>query len=406
MKTEKILICALCGIGDSLFFLPSLHVLKKNYPLSKIHLLTPPNGCDDLLKKEKRIDKIIVFPWQKWLPSNKRKPLWKNFFELFSCLLKIRREKYGLCFWPFAVTTSKKMLLSCFLGAQKTFIHIGPTWWNRIKILKFLRIIPFRRKDHFVDRNLDLLRASGVKISESSLPFILETSSNGGGNLLPLPKDQILIGIHPGGNLLWNKTRRWGTEKFSQVALELSKEIDAHFLIFGTPPEEEILKSITNQIPDRSTVVSNISLTECSLLFEKLHLFIGNDSSLIHLAASKGVKTLAVIGPTNPRQTGPFGEKGYSVRVDLPCSPCFDTGFSNVCPERSCLTQLDPVQVAKISLKILRSEGKQKIFDLSPSNHQFASSSTLLVERQRYEESYLKKLAFLNEAVIPLPRHL
>jgi ADP-heptose:LPS heptosyltransferase len=54
-----------------------------------------------------------------------------------------------------------------------------------------------------------------------------------------------------------------------------------------------------------------------------MKLIIGNDSSLIHLAAGVETPVLAIFGPTEPKATGPYPFTGHSVRrTELPCSPC------------------------------------------------------------------------------------
>jgi ADP-heptose:LPS heptosyltransferase len=42
----------------------------------------------------------------------------------------------------------------------------------------------------------------------------------------------------------------------------------------------------------------------------------------MHVAAALGKPAVSIFGPTNPVQVGPYGQPGFVVRLDLPCSPC------------------------------------------------------------------------------------
>lgn len=44
------------------------------------------------------------------------------------------------------------------------------------------------------------------------------------------------------------------------------------------------------------------------------------DTGPMHLAVALGTEVVALMGPSDPRRTGPF--KGTVVRLDLPCMPC------------------------------------------------------------------------------------
>jgi len=55
----------------------------------------------------------------------------------------------------------------------------------------------------------------------------------------------------------------------------------------------------------------------------RMDLVIGNDSSIIHLAAGVETPVLAILGPTEPQATGPYPLSRHSVRrTELLCSPC------------------------------------------------------------------------------------
>jgi len=58
-------------------------------------------------------------------------------------------------------------------------------------------------------------------------------------------------------------------------------------------------------------------------LLSQCHLFIGNDSGAMHVAAAVGLPVVAVFGPTDPYGTAPVTPRCTVVQQKPYCSPCF-----------------------------------------------------------------------------------
>jgi ADP-heptose:LPS heptosyltransferase len=94
----------------------------------------------------------------------------------------------------------------------------------------------------------------------------------------------------------------------------------------------------------------------------------GGDSFIGHLAAALDRPLVAIFGPSNDDAWKPYGAtradddvtaRRLVVRQDLPCAPCFYTGFAlgrpAGCPTRSCLTTLPVARVAAAE-RVVRQE--------------------------------------------------
>lgn len=95
--------------------------------------------------------------------------------------------------------------------------------------------------------------------------------------------------------------------------------------------------------PGAVDLVGRTSLPEVVGLLRGCHLFLGNDSGLMHLAAALGVATLGLFGSTDPAWTGPRGPRAEAIVASgFACAPC----FRRRCPQpRFCLAALDDAAV-------------------------------------------------------------
>ena len=115
-------------------------------------------------------------------------------------------------------------------------------------------------------------------------------------------------------------------------------------IIFGGPDDKALGRKISEKMRHRPVDLSgNTSLGEAMALIERCHLFITNDSGLMHVAAALDIPLLAIFGSTNPVTTGPLGSKSMVVQADVPCSPC----LKSECPEGhlNCMDQINVDQV-------------------------------------------------------------
>ena len=93
-------------------------------------------------------------------------------------------------------------------------------------------------------------------------------------------------------------------------------------------------------------LVQQLNLKQLIALLERAHLFVGNEAGPMHLATALGKPVVAIIGPTRPELTGPFGPKAGIVRKAVKCSPC---------RERNCadLTCMKAVEVSYVYEAVL-----------------------------------------------------
>jgi len=73
-------------------------------------------------------------------------------------------------------------------------------------------------------------------------------------------------------------------------------------------------------------------------------VYLGNDSGISHLAAAVGMATVALFGPSDPRQWAPRGRQVTVISRQVHCSPCSNSIMKS-CPHRACLSEISPEEV-------------------------------------------------------------
>ncbi len=100
------------------------------------------------------------------------------------------------------------------------------------------------------------------------------------------------------------------------------------------------------------------NLPELVHILQGADLFVGTDCGVRHLAASLGVPTVTLFGPTDAVGWNPATPDHVAVRVGKDCSPCDLT----ICPVpgHPCMSELSPVLVLEAVNKILARLKREK----------------------------------------------
>lgn len=163
---------------------------------------------------------------------------------------------------------------------------------------------------------------------------------------LRLNQFEKVIGICPGSK---HFTKRWPRERFAEVAVQAAKEFHAKVLLFGGNDEQDDCRFVEQEVIRRAgpgsvaNFAGEFSLLESAAALEFCDVVVTNDSGLMHLAAAKQRKIVALFGST-VREFGfaPYGTESVIIEnSELDCRPCTHIGRKE-CPKGhlKCLTEL------------------------------------------------------------------
>ena len=119
------------------------------------------------------------------------------------------------------------------------------------------------------------------------------------------------VAVCPGAE--YGPAKRWLPERFAQVIRQVAEKQTVEWTLVGVAKDAPVGAVIEAAAAGaRGVVLCNriggTGLGELVKLLEESDLLLTNDTGTMHLAASLGVRVVAVFGSTDAGLTGPLGE--------------------------------------------------------------------------------------------------
>jgi len=117
--------------------------------------------------------------------------------------------------------------------------------------------------------------------------------------------------IHPGGGRnpgMALDVKRWPPANFAQLALRVGRETGLPVALVGGLGDEPILNAVKGMINIPYTDFGARPWGQIGALAERCALYVGNDTGATHMAVGAGAKVVMILGPSDPRRYGPYGD--------------------------------------------------------------------------------------------------
>jgi heptosyltransferase-2 len=135
-------------------------------------------------------------------------------------------------------------------------------------------------------------------------------------------RDSLRIAMGAGAS--YGSAKCWLPSRFAELANRLQSQTDADVILFGTAAEVAVTRAISSELRRPPIdLTEKTEIADLPALLSQCHLFIGNDSGAMHVAAAVGLPVVAVFGPTDPFGTAPVTPRCTIVQQKPYCSPCF-----------------------------------------------------------------------------------
>ncbi|MGB8045882.1 MAG: glycosyltransferase family 9 protein [Pseudolabrys sp.] len=333
---SRILVISLRRIGDLLLTTPLIRSLRRAWPDSDIDVLVFANTAG-ILAGNPDISHVIPMPQHPTMADSAR---------LFARLWR----RYDI-----AVSTQSGDRPTVFAFAAARLragvITDDDPWLARmLKRVALHRSVPAADKLHRVEQMLRLADALEIsRVAELVCPASTPSS-----NIVDGAKYAV---IHAAPMFAY---KEWTRDGWRAVAAGLT-ERGLSVVAVGGPgaAERDYLEDVWRGIAK----FHQVEWPEMMTLLGRAHVYLGPDTSVTHLAAAAGCRTVALFGPTDPRVWGPWPVGGLStpwavsgtiqnrgnvwiVQNPLPCMPCtFEGCERNIRSRSTCLDELMPNQV-------------------------------------------------------------
>ena len=146
--------------------------------------------------------------------------------------------------------------------------------------------------------------------------------------------------------------KQWPKENFVSLIKKLitNKNFDhCRFILIGSKNEKYIGDFICKSFnKDRIiNLIGKPKLIEVCSILKKCKLFIGNDSGLMHLAASLKIPTVGLFGPSDIKQYSPWGDNTLSIKTPESPSELMNNEFFSPKNKASLMKSLKVIKVEK-----------------------------------------------------------
>lgn len=283
---EKILICGVNWIGDTIMSMPAVQRFRAQHPKVEITLLVKPfleplwrmNGSADTIQT---LDKTkLNLPTAGILKDN-------NFDAAF-----IFPNSFRSGFIPFVARIPRRVGFSGHWRRPMLTHTIPP---------------PEGHQKHEYEAILGTegpLPPPKIEVPRTEQDWAMQEIEN-------LPKGRRIVFL-PGAAR--GPAKRWPEEHFVKLGRLLSQQ-DYSVIISGGEGDTLAGARIASKIGTKAlNLTGKTDLLQWAALLREVDLVVCNDSGGMHLAAALGTSLIAIYGTTDPKKTGPLSDKATVVQ--------------------------------------------------------------------------------------------
>jgi heptosyltransferase II len=331
----KILIRATNWVGDAIMALPALRHVRASFPEAHISILARPYVAD-IYRHQQIADEFIAYDAQ---------GLHAGFSGRERLAKELRAQKFDVALLLQNAFDAAWLAWRAGIPRRIGYARDGRSFLltDAIAVPRAGEIPPHEKFYY-----LELLRRAGWLPSLGDETFIQlaiarEQSDAAEQRLRSAgsPPDKLRIAVAAGAS--YGSAKCWPPDRFADTLNHLQHRATADVILFGTPAESAVNEAIAEklQIPPIN-MTGQTTIAELPALLSSCHVFLGNDSGAMHVAAAVGLPVVAVFGPTDPLGTAPVTPRRTIVQEKPYCSPC----FLRRCPtDHRCMTAVTPQAV-------------------------------------------------------------
>ena len=320
---QNILIFGHSNIGDVCYDLVVAEPLRRAFPKARISFVTSAKARQ-LAEIVPGINEVIVFD------KHGRD---KGMFGYLLFIKRLREKKIDLA------VILRDIQMHYFLGVNE--------------VLKIKKEVIRSHDRHVAEKYLILLEHLGIERQMPQFDFRFYHQDEQFARELyvrhHISAAQMKVGIMPFAGWL---LKCWSAEKWNVLIHWLTDELKAAVFVFGKTGENNWEKEFLRKLsPHAISLVNESTITQTMTVISRLDVFIGLDTSFLHLSSCMGIPTVGIYGATNQDFIYPLFHKQNVVisGADLQCMPCYPGQHGGSCGVKDnpgpCMEAITPEEV-------------------------------------------------------------
>ncbi|GAC1628937.1 MAG: lipopolysaccharide heptosyltransferase II [Chloroflexota bacterium] len=329
-SVKSILIIRIDLLGDIVFSMPAVVLLRHTFPHAHITMLTLPYTAP-LARMYDCVDDVIAIdtnlirsPRTLFSPRT-----WRSYLD---AVRQVRETRFDL-----AISLNGRMASLCaWLAAARVTVGYADEAYPNL-LSHPVAGGRYSRRMHEVEYARELALAVGAFSRQVDVrPAVPAHARDNVHAVLAdrgIQPDDIVVAVHLGaGN---GSAKRWPVAYWARFCDEVHAQLHARPVLIGGAGDSNLASELFRRArAPVTTLVGHTGLEELTALLERADMVVSGDSGPLHVAAALGTPTVAIFGPTDPLVYGPAHGRGSAIalRHDLPCSPCYNATATAECP--------------------------------------------------------------------------
>ena len=330
----RILVVAPSWVGDALLSQPLLTLLKQTEPRSTIDVFAP-GWALPIFRRMPEVTETIESPFAHGeFALRKRLQIGRN----------LRARHYDRAY--VLPNSFKSALVPLFARIRQRIGFVGEA---RRGLLTDARRLDEHALPLMVQRFAHLAAPRGTKVEGSRVEAQLPNPRL---QVDPMEHDRLIaqLGLSRPSRLVcfcpgaeYGPAKRWPPQYFGELAAALAAEGHTVWIV-GSSRECDIGDAIrASSAGVALNLCGRTTLDQALVLLSGAGMVVTNDSGLMHVTAALDRPMVALYGSSSPGFTPPLSGRARIVKLDVPCSPC----FQRTCPldHFDCMMKLLPERV-------------------------------------------------------------
>lgn len=355
-RQNRLLLIRPDHLGDLLLTTPALHWLRQTNPDLQIHMLVGPWSADVLMENPD-VDQVITFPFPGFTKSEKTS-VQAPYVQLLNAARMIRHIGYTGAvilrsdhWWGalLAKLAGISRRIGYDLPETRQFLNKRIPLLNEHAALQNARLLANATRQEMPEATDLMLR---LPVSEEERVWVTSYLTERG-----IDQNKPLIIIHPGSGAA---SKLWNEDSWAWIGSTLAEQLEGTLLFTGGDAEAPLIQRIQALTNTTSySLAGDTNVRTLAALYERSAIVLGPDSGPLHVATAVNVPSVALFGPADSIEFGPWGDgsRHAVVTSNIGCRPCRILDWRGDAPENHpCVHEIAPSAVLEAAWRVMKAE--------------------------------------------------